>query len=190
MDASSAYKPAGEGSEPSPSAWEGSGGSATPENGGVSSSASAERSLMVAGSPPLDAAGSARNAPFNCPLPAPGAPPHWRYPILGASVIGLTVGPPLGFAGYMLFNYSKVQQMEAKFREAQAMFEARRRGFPGGFPGGFGGPPFAGGPSGVPLGWRADDSAAAGANAASWTSPAALDSAQSPSPSADELLKE
>ncbi|CDJ53694.1 hypothetical protein, conserved [Eimeria brunetti] len=26
---------------------------------------------------------------------------NWRYPIFAASVVGLTVGPPLGFAGYV-----------------------------------------------------------------------------------------
>ncbi|KAL8427053.1 hypothetical protein Efla_005209 [Eimeria flavescens] len=95
---------------------------------------------------------------------------NWRFPILGASVIGLTVGPPIGFAGYMAFNYQTVQRMEAKFREAQALFEQQRmqRGGPpiyGPPAGGFGRPSFfgmGGGPS-PSAGWRSEDTAAAAA---------------------------
>lgn len=115
---------------------------------------------------------------------------NWRYPLLGASIIGLTFGPPLGFAGYMLLNYRKVQQMEAKFREAQAIFEQRIRGYPPNVPGGFGGAPYFGGGAAGALGppgtWRADDSAAA---ASGWGVQAAPEGTPA-APAPEEILKE
>ncbi|CDJ39164.1 hypothetical protein, conserved [Eimeria tenella] len=110
----------------------------------------------------------------------------FRYPIFGACVVGLTVGPPVGFAGYMALNYSKVQHMESKFREAQALFEARRRGFEAPVPGSFGAAAYPGGPMGAPQGWRPQDGAAAAA--AGWGAQPPLGSSGAPPP--DELLKE
>ncbi|CDJ56011.1 hypothetical protein, conserved [Eimeria maxima] len=102
---------------------------------------------------------------------------NWRYPILGASIVGLTVGPPLGFAGYMMMNYSKVQRMEEKFREAQTAIEARRRGFYPNMPYSY---------MGAPPVFRPEDAAAAAANPGVQTPQGVPPAALSP----NELLKE
>ncbi|KAL8270876.1 hypothetical protein Esti_005247 [Eimeria stiedai] len=118
---------------------------------------------------------------------------NWRFPILGASVIGLALGPPIGFAGYMALNYQKVQQMEVKFREAYARLEqerARGGSFPAyGAPGGFaasqmlgmggGGPP-------SPAGWRSEDMRAA---ASGWGEDPAAAGLPAAAPAAEEYLK-